>query len=179
MKCATPRECTPCPGVKAAEHRRLERRCCEEETVRSVRSHSTSPSYIRMQGEWCRISLPRRGMEVSLTQMRTGLADSQHAVFPERFPPPKKRQRATQARPDFPYWYFSGRYCRIHAGAPISIFGADKLIRLSLVFINLQTTAGPPCVSPWLTKGYAVGSMHSGRDNLNDYFALTAMWRCN
>lgn len=31
------------------------------------------------------------------------------------------------------------------------------------------------CVPPPLTKGCAVGSMLRGRDNLNDYFAITAM----
>lgn len=135
MKYATSRECTACPGSGT---RRLEHsQCCEEETVCSHFASSLTYGCRGMMQD----SLLWWGMEVSLTQMRTGLADSQRAVFPER--PSSTSIQCVQT--EFLLIFFR-LYCRI-CGTPISIFRAGKLIGYHSFLLTCKPRWSSRCIS--------------------------------
>lgn len=117
---ATSRECTA-SGSKSSITCRLGSVASAARKKQFTRSHS-----IPLFGCGGVIQDPGllwRGMEVSLTQMRTELADSQRVVYPERPSSTTHRRVRTESLLIF----FFRRYCRIR-GAPISIFGVGKLI---------------------------------------------------
>lgn len=79
---ATSRECTA-SGSKSSITRRLESAASAAGKKQFARSHSI-PLLPGCGGVMQDPGLLWRGMEVSLTQMRTELADSQRTVFPKR-----------------------------------------------------------------------------------------------